>query len=244
MEEQKFEIDIIKKATDKNKEQFLSEIGNVMIFSSDIWGLGKSGKIKKIIKDKKQKYILFPLGGIFTKNIIFEKLENLLNKIKNENFKDVAIQLDLTESREKSIMNEFLFSFLTTKNYTNNENIIYIPKDINIYVEIPNYFEDYLSKFNILKIFKRDNITFETMPVYYYPYDIIQIFKRMLNYDSNEKIKEFVEKYIGIKKPQPYSFHQINIFIKFFISQYNQFKSKLKFFKGEKDVTEECISNS
>ena len=242
LEPQKFNIDIIEKATDKNKKEFLSELGNVQVFSSDICGLGKSGKIRKIIEDKKQKLFHFPLGGILTKEIIFEKLENLLNKIKTENYKDVAIHLDLTESRERSIMNEFLFSFLITKFYINNENIIYIPKDIHIYVEIPNCFEDYLSKFNLLKIFTRDNITFETMPEYNYPPDMIEIFKRMLEIDSNKKIKEFVEKHIGIKKPQPYSFHQINIFIKLFISQYNKFKSKLRFLEGKKDVTKECIS--
>jgi hypothetical protein len=80
------------------------------------------------------------------------------------------------------------------------------------------------------------------MPGYNYPKEIIEIFKRMLEIDSNEKIKEFVEKYIGITRPQPYSFHQINIFIKLFISQYNQFESKLRFLRGKKDVTEECIS--
>ena len=242
LEKQEFNKDIIEKAIDKNKKEFLSELGNVQVFSSEICGLGKSGKIRKLIKDNGQKYFHFPLGGILTKDIIFNKLKNLLNIIKNENYKKVAIHLDLTESREKSIMNEFLFSFLITKFYTNNENIIYIPKDIHIYVEIPNCFEDYISKFNLLKIFKRDNITFKTMPEYNYPSDMILIFKRMLDIDSNKKIQEFVEKHIGIEKPQPYSFHQINIFIKLFISQYNQFESKLRFLHGKKDVTEECIS--
>ena len=242
LEQQQLNLDTIEKAIEKNKNVFLSELGNVEVFSSDICGLGKSGKIRKLIEDKKLKKFHFPLGGILSKKIIFDKLENLLNKIKLENYKDVAVHLDLTESREKSIMNEFLFSFLITKFYSNNENIIYIPNDIHIYAEIPNCFEDYLSKFNLLKIFKRDNITFETMPGYNYPKEIIEIFKRMLGIDSNEKIKEFVEKYIGIARPQPYSFHQINIFIKLFISQYNQFESKLQFLRGEKDVTEECIS--
>ena len=242
LEQQQLNLDTIEKAIEKNKNVFLSELGNVEVFSSDICGLGKSGKIRKLIEDKKLKKFHFPLGGILSKKIIFDKLENLLNKIKLENYKDVAVHLDLTESREKSIMNEFLFSFLITKFYSNNENIIYIPNDIHIYVEIPNCFEDYLSKFNLLKIFKRDNITFETMPGYNYPEEIIKIFKRMLGIDSNEKIKEFVEKYIGITRPQPYSFHQINIFIKLFISQYNQFECKLRFLNGKKDVTEECIS--
>ena len=135
-----------------------------MIITSEICGLGKSEKIKKIIKDNNEIYFYFPLGGILTKNIIFDKLEKLLNgengineKLKSENksYKDIAIHLDLTESKETSIINEFFFSFLITKFYTNNETIIYIPKDIHIYIEIPNCFEDYLSKFSILNIFKK-----------------------------------------------------------------------------------------
>jgi ABC-type multidrug transport system fused ATPase/permease subunit len=60
----------------------------------------------------------------------------------------------------------------------------------------------------------------------------------MLEINSNDKIEKFVKKYIGITK---YSYHQINIFIKLFISQYNKFKTKLKFLSNGKDVTKECI---
>ena len=222
---------------DKNKG-FLSDLNNIMVITSDICGLGKSEKIKKIIKDNNKKYFHFPLGGILNKSIIFDKLEFLLNKIKNENYKDIAIHLDLTESKETSIINEFFFSFLITKFYTNNENIIYIPKDIYIYIEIPNCFENYLSKFNILNIFNKENISFDNMPKFNFTEKIINIFNRMLGIDSNEKIEEFVKKYIGLTK---YSYHQINIFVKLFISQYNKFKSKLKFLSGNNDVTEKCI---
>ena len=239
LKNQEFETNDIEQATSKNRETFLKELGNIKIFTSEICGLGKTGKIKKLINDNHKKYFHFPLGGILTKQIIFRKLQNLLNSIKNENYRDVAIHLDLTESREKSIMNEFLFSFLITKFYTNNENIIYIPKDIFIYIEIPNCFEDYLSKFNVLKIFSRDNILINNMPKYDFPQNIIDIFKRMLDIDTNDKIKEFVDKYIGINK---YSYHQINIFIKLFISQYNKFKNKLTFLNGDEDVTEKCIT--
>ncbi len=98
----------------KQNEKILSKLGNIKVVTSDICGLGKSGEIRKLINDDKKKYFHFPLGGILTKNIIFKKLENLLKKIKNYNFKDVSIHLDLTESEEKSIINEFLFSFLIT----------------------------------------------------------------------------------------------------------------------------------
>jgi hypothetical protein len=165
----------------------------------------------------------------------------MLDKIKkNYEYKDVAIHLDLTESEEKSIIYEFFFSFLITKFYMNNENILYIPKDIDIYIEIPNCFEDYLSKFSILKIFKKENISFETMPKFNYSKDILDLFDRMLGINTNPEIKEFVKKNIGINK---YSFHQINIFIKLFISQYSKFDSKLTFLEEGKDVTEKCIKD-
>ena len=74
-----------------------------MVITSDICGLGKSEKIKKKIKDNNQKYFHFHLGGILTKNIIFNKLEILLNKIKEKtenNYKDIAIHLDLTDKKK------------------------------------------------------------------------------------------------------------------------------------------------
>ena len=72
-----------------------------------------------MIRDENKKYFHFPLGGISSKDIIFNKLENLLNRIKNQikedNYKDIAIHLDLIESEEISIINEFFISFLITK---------------------------------------------------------------------------------------------------------------------------------
>ena len=240
---QKLDILPSREGTKKFKD---TELKNILVMTSDICGLGKSEKIKKMINDSKKKYFHFPLGGILTKSIIFDKLDRLLNEINNEinnnnrKYQDIAIHLDLTESKEISIINEFFFSFLITRFYTNNENILYIAKDINIYIEIPNCFEDYLSKFSILNIFNKDNITIETMPSFNYSQEIINCFDRMLGIKSNDEIKEFINKYIGVSI---YSFHQINIFIKLFISQYLNYNSekKLKFKVGEKDVTEKCI---
>jgi len=234
----------IEKLDNNEKEK---ELENIIVISSEICGLGKSHKIKKMIEKDKKQYYHFPLGGILTKANIFEKLSILLKIIKKENsdnYESVTIHLDLTESKETSIINEFLFSFLITKFYINNENIIYIPKDIKIYIEIPNCFENYLSKFGIIKIFKNNNISLDNIPKLDLPQDIIKIFQRMLGYKSNktnkanEEIEAFIKKYIGIDKC---SFHQIQIFIKLFISQYNKFETKLCFWNEGKEVTEECI---
>ena len=221
VDKQTFNKIIITEQTYRNK--IISKLGNINIIISEICGLGKSERIKKLINGKN--YFHFPLGGILTKDVIYNKLEKLLEKIKIYNCEDVAIHLDLTETKVISIMNEFFFSLLITKFYSNNENILFIPKDISIYIEIPNSFDDYLSNFCALNIFNKENITLKNLPEFNYSQEIISTFKRLLdNIDSNEKIKQFVKDNIGIRE---YSFHQINIFIKLFTSQFINFPSKL-----------------
>ena len=216
--------------------------GNIFVITSEICGLGKSEKIKKKVKEKNKSYFYFPLGGALTKKTIFDKLEKLLNEIEikktNKKYEDIAIHLDLTESEETSILNEFFFSFLITRFYANDDKIIYIPKDIYIYIEIPNCFEDYLSKFSILNIFDRENITFENMPPFNYQEEIIYQFKILLGINSNEEMQEFVQKYIGVEK---YSYYQINIFINLFLSHFGKFQKKLKFLQNGEDITYKCI---
>ena len=194
-----------------------------------------------------------------TKKIISGKLLNLLKIIKEEKDKDkesknekeektikYAIHLDLMESEETSLISEFLLSFLITKFYSDKENIIYIPKDIEIYIEIPNCFKDYLSQFRILNIFPKEIITSANKPKLELPLEMLNIFDRMFGFKTNEEIEEkFLEKYM--KNYKNYSYYQINIFIKLFISQFNKFDSKLRFVekneKGEiiNDNTEKII---
>ena len=125
----------------------------------------------------------------------------------------------MIESEETSIANEFFFSFLIIIFYTNNENIIYISKDIQIFIEISNCFIDYLSKFRILSIFDKENITFNNMPKFDYPYGIIRNFEDMKGINSNEDVKKFVKINFGDgDQNSNYSCHQINIFVKLFIA--------------------------
>ena len=243
---------------------------NIKVFSSDVCGLGKSFKIKKLIKEKNEIYYHFPLGGILSKKIIYEKILKLLQKIKKDakikkgeenkknkkNIKDeedkkdeeylkynnnVAIHLDLIESKETSLINEFLFSFLITKFYTNNEDIIYIPNNIKIYVEIPNSFENYLTKFGILNVFEIEHIELGKLPNLELDKNIRQIFNRMIGKETNEEIEEFIKENIGIKE---YSYHQVKTFINLFINQFSIFDSKLKFTNSQDDdITNKCIKD-
>jgi hypothetical protein len=254
---------------EENSTQSENQIdtSNITVISSEFCGLGKTFKIKKMIEKKKQKYFHFPLGFILTKKAISTKIFSLFENIKKEKEKEIdnstenkekkenqkkpeiknAVHLDLIESEETSIINEFLFAFLITKFYTNNETIIYIPKDIEIYIEIPNCFNDYLSQFGILKIFPRETISLAQKPRLNLSAEMIEIFQRMVALNSNARIEEeFLAKFMDNEKK--YSYYQIIIFIRLFISQYNKFNSKLHFMetndKGIKiDVTDKCIKD-
>ena len=214
---------------------------NIHIITSQVSGLGKTYKIKNLIKNNNKTYIYFPLGGNLTKNIIYNKLDSVLKKIQNKNdCSKAAIHLDLYENNEKSVLNEFLFCFLITKFYSNNENIIYIPKYIEIYIEIPNCFNNYISDYDILNSFEITDIKFENKPRLYLPKPKVDLFNFMLGLDTNKKIYEFIKKEIGAQK---FSYHQINIFINLFISQYSKFNTRLTFLNNGVDVKEECIND-
>ena len=217
---------------------------NVHVISSEICGLGKSTKIKNTIIESGKKYFYFPLGGNLTKNKIYSKLSEIIKntEVKTKNsYKDIAIHLDLYETKETSILNEFLFCFIITKFYSNNENIIYIPKNIEIYIEIPNCFRDFISNYDILQPFKDDPIKIGKLPALKLPEEKIKLFNSMLELDTNEKIYNYI---IDKMKLSVYSYHQINIFINLFINQYNKFGGKkLTFLENEEDVTDECIKN-
>ena len=262
------EIDYIK----SNPNNFIYE--NTHIIASEICGLGKSTKIRSDIKKKNKIYIYFPLGGNLSKKTIYNKLDEIITKTKTKTknaFKDIAIHLDLYESKETSILNEFLFSFLITKFYSNNEDIIYIPKNIEIYIEIPNCFKDFKSDYNILNTFNTNTIKFERddIPELNLPSKKKVLIKNMLGFTSDEKTYKYIIKMMNTPKKDDknkkdqltsekkndeykiFSYHQINIFINLFISQYNKFNGSKLFFRkkiqdeeGKNikiDVTDECI---
>ena len=92
-----------------------------------------------------------------------------------------------------------------------------------------------------MAIFRRENIALENLPKLDLSNEIINIFNKLLGLNSNEAIeKDFLEKYLGNLKK--YSYHQIIIFIKLFISQFNKYKSKLCFVKDGKEITEKCLN--
>ena len=74
-------------------------------------------------------------------------------KLKTKKNKNV-IHLDLYDSNQIELMKDFLYSFLITKLYGQNEELFYLSKDVEIKIEIPNGFVDFFLKFPILNMFK------------------------------------------------------------------------------------------
>ena len=198
----------IKIKLNKNIELNKFLLNKVKIFTSDISGLGKTHKIKKIIKENNKQYYHISIGGKLTK--------------------------------------EKIFTFLITNFYCTNGDILFIPftNDIDIYIEIQNCFtNNYLSKFGILKLFDIINIKLDNIPKLDFPKTIIDTFKDKFGHiglDTNEKIEEFIKNNIGIEK---YSYYQINMFINFFLSQFNSYNGKVKFTKEGKDLTIQIIQD-
>lgn len=162
-------------------------------------------------------YKYFPFGGYLTKDIVYKRIKDLLEEIhKEEENKDkIGIHLDLYETEQQGIMNDFLFSFLFTKYYKNDENVIYIPKDYKIYVEIPNCFINFMDTYPILNIFQneqRKEINLENQRELELRQNEELLFNNLINID----VEHFITGNIGIDNP---SYYQKRQFINSLLSQ-------------------------
>ena len=194
--------------------KYNNNIDNVIIYISDVNGTGKTFEIKKQIEISKLDYKYFPFGGYLTKNLVYNKIKELLNDIENED-KDkdnICIHLDLYETEQKGIMNDFLFSFLFTKYYKNDENVIYIPRELKIYVEIPNCFISFIETYPILKIFQKIEINLENPKELILSDNEKELFASL----GIDKEEEFIKNNIKIENA---SYYQKRQFINSFLSQ-------------------------
>ena len=72
--------------------------------------------------------------------------------------KKTIIHLDLCDTDQIELMKDFLFSFLITKLYGQNESLFFLSKEVEIKIEIPCGFIDFFSKFPILQMFKNKTL--------------------------------------------------------------------------------------
>ena len=141
----------------------LNIINEIEVISSSLAGYGKSTYIKTELENEfkneygekevktNYKYICFPLGGEVKRSIIMKRLLKDLKINNNNNY--FGVHLDLSETEQIELFQDFLFSFLIQKQYTQNEDIFCYEGNVHIKIEIPKGFYDFSEKLNILKIY-------------------------------------------------------------------------------------------
>ena len=179
----------------KGLEEQKYEGEEVEIIISDKPGVGKSETIKNDIK-KESDYKYFPLGGVLTKMEIIERLKEL--KYDDNS----VIHLDLFDTEQTQIMNEFLFSILLTKYYGQNDNFFYLSKKVKIKVEIQNSFIDFFAKFPILNLFKKKIMNIKNIGLLKVKDDIESNEEIIANYIIGKEILKNEDLILSLKKEE------------------------------------------
>ena len=134
---------------------FKKEYKTIEIVASIQAGLGKTFYIKKTCKEKDLIYVPFQIGGEVKRQSIMRRLEGL----NLEKSKKYGLHLDFSDTKQKELFDDFLFSFLIQKFYSNNEKIFCYEDNVMIFIEIPNGFINFMDKFELLKEFSIHLIT-------------------------------------------------------------------------------------
>ena len=134
----------------ENKDACLN---NITLYHAKYSGYGKTTEIINSVKEKKGEYHYLPIGGSFNRDFVINNLENL--HINFNNIKNVYLHLDLSDTDNDDLMNEVLFELVILRYIISNNKIFYLGYDMNIIIEIPQGFVDYLEKYRILKLFKK-----------------------------------------------------------------------------------------
>ena len=161
---------------------------DIEIIMSDKSGVGKSTQIKKDIQEKGKKWVYFPIGDTLQR-------DNIINRLKALNVdNNSVIHLDLYDTDNVSLMDEFLFSFLILRYFGKDEDVFYLPKNIEVKIEIPNSFINIIEKFPILKLFKIKQMKISLLFPLIVPKEIysdIQIVANYLKCLKENKISDY-----------------------------------------------------
>jgi len=126
----------------------------IEVVSSSRAGLGKTFYIKKKCSEEKIIYVPFPIGGEVKRHTIMRRLKDL-NLDKKKKY---GLHLDFSDTKQKEIFEDFIFTFLIQKVYANNENIFCYEDNVKIFIEIPNGFFNFTEKFKLFNEFSNYKI--------------------------------------------------------------------------------------
>jgi hypothetical protein len=106
--------------------------------------------------------------------------------------KKYGLHLDFSDTKQKELFEDFIFTFLIQKVYTNNENIICYEDNVKIYIEIPNGFFNFMDKFKLFNLFY--NYKINELPKLEFS-ENKSSFKDIedMNFDKKNKLNSFFE---------------------------------------------------
>ena len=190
-----------------------------------------------IVSNFKCFYIYFPIGGKFTRKNLVDRLLDLPDMTNlNERF---SIHFDISQTKEIKLLNEFFFKLIIFRKCDLNETAKYFGSNVDIIIEIPNDFSDYVNNIEILTKIKIENIT--RLSTINQSQELINVAKVLTMYETNDILKRQTEikkinyklsqeecqniilkylKSIEIEKP---NYFQINIFIKVLSDEFTKF---------------------
>ena len=213
---------------------------NVKIISSSICGLGKSSFINNM-NNKQKEIIYLPIGGEMTKEELTNRILRAFEKVKIDIKKNYILHVDFTQTDNIEVIKDFLFKLLILKKIEIEENVIYINKNIAIYIELANDFFSYPNKYKIFSIFTNPQIIRSINGIKYNRIKDEENLKKVsviLNSFENNSIienipdfeKDYIKdenitnrlilKYLGIQNP---NYYQIKSFIRILAFEFEKF---------------------
>ena len=218
----------------------------VNLVNSIYCGLGKSFLInseknkESLNKKNKEKYnyIYFPIGGKFNINKFNERIDKFpdMSDITNK----YVIHFDITQTKEIEFLNEFFFKLIILRKY-DIFSTKHLGKNVEIIIEIPNDFINYIKEIKIFKYLKHETLSkitkinqsedllFVAKILTLYENNKILKPKEELNKEfsnlnlSSDKCESIILKYIKSDRLNNPNYYQINIFIKILSEEFQKF---------------------
>ena len=187
-------LKICKSVKGKIKDESTTKVENknnyehIEVVASSQAGLGKTFYIKKKCKENNLTYIPFQIGGEVKRQTIMRRLKELKLE-KNINY---GLHLDFSDTRQTELFEDFIFSFLILKSYSNNENVFSYENNVKIFIEIPNGFFNFMDKFKLLNEF---SIKYINKLPKLEAHDSKESFKDLedIEYDTKNKLLSFFD---------------------------------------------------
>jgi len=128
---------------------------NCKAVTSNITGFGKTTWIKNFVKSKNLIYHKIPISGVINP---VELGKTLIPILQQENVA-LCFTIGSIDKKDKSLLNEILFSLVILRSFHFSKNVIEIPKDLQILFEIDSsYFEKLTKEIEILGYLQKEDI--------------------------------------------------------------------------------------